>query len=473
MLLAMRLPISLLALGLAAAPILAQQQSTDPFPDPIPADEGVIAVNFQEFATLPDINGEAARMMLLAEEPGAPRMFVNDMRGPLYRVSADGKAVSLYVDLSDARWGVSVESRGAERGFQSYAFHPQFNQSGSPGYGKFYTYVDTSNMEPTPDFRPENAKGNTHDTVLLEWTAKTPGAAGYDGGPPRELMRFEQPFANHNAGHLTFHPLATPGSPEYGLLYMGSADGGSGGDPLNLAQNRASAFGKILRIDPLGTNSANGKYGIPASNPFAKGGTGTLPEIYAIGLRNPQRFAWDPKTSAMYVADIGQNIVEEVSPVTAGANLGWNVFEGSFAYGGRGGVVMDKRRSDPSMTYPVVEYAQADPLLQNSSAVTMGLVYRRNEITALANRLLFGDNPSGEIFHVSADTLPQGGQEAIRRVLFNDGGARKTLLQLIQAKNTAQGKKPATRADLRFGPGPAGRVFILNKRDGVIRVLVP
>jgi hypothetical protein len=125
------------------------------------------------------------------------------------------------------------------------------------------------------------------------------------------------------------------------------------------------------------------------------------------------------------------------------------------------------------MTYPVVEYAQADPLLQNSSAVTMGLVYRRNEITALANRLLFGDNPSGEIFHVSADTLPQGGQEAIRRVLFNDGGARKTLLQLIQAKNTAQGKKPATRADLRFGPGPAGRVFILNKRDGVIRVLVP
>jgi hypothetical protein len=103
----------------------------------------------------------------------------------------------------------------------------------------------------------------------------------------------------------------------------------------------------------------------------------------------------------------------------------------------------------------------------------MGLVYRQNEIKALANRLLFGDNPSGEIFHVTADKLPQGGQEAIRRVLFNDGGTRKTLLQLIQAKNTAQGKKPATRADLRFGPGPDGRVFILNKRDGVIRVLVP
>jgi hypothetical protein len=473
MLLAMRIPLFLLAIGVAAAPIVAQQQSTDPFPNPIPATDGAITVNFAEFAALPDIDGEAARMMLLAEDPGTPRMFVNDMRGPLYRVSADGKSVALYVDLRDPRWSVNVQSQGAERGFQSYAFHPQFNQSGSRGYGKFYTYVDTSNMEPPPDFRAENAKGNTHDTVLLEWTAKTPGAAGYDGGPPRELMRFEQPFANHNAGHLTFHPLAAPGSPEFGLLYMGSADGGSGGDPMNLAQNRASAFGKILRIDPLGTNSANGKYGIPASNPFAKAGTGTLPEIYAIGLRNPQRFAWDPKTGAMYVADIGQNIVEEVSPVTAGANLGWNIFEGSFAYGGRGGVVMDKRRSDASMTYPVVEYAQADPLLQNSSAVTLGLVYRQNDIKPLANLLLFGDNPSGEVFYVSADRLPQGGQDAIRRVLFNDGGTPKTLLQLIQAKNTAQGKKPATRADLRFNQGPAGRIFILNKRDGVIRVLVP
>jgi glucose/arabinose dehydrogenase len=309
--------------------------------------------------------------------------------------------------------------------------------------------------------------------VLLEWTAKTPGAAGYDGGPPRELMRFEQPYANHNAGHLTFNPLAASGSPDFGLLYIGSADGGSGGDPLKLAQNRASAFGKILRIDLLGKNSANGKYGIPASNPFAKGGAGTLPEIYAIGLRNPQRFAWDPKTGAMYVADIGQNIVETINPVPAGANLGWNIWEGSFMYGGRGGVMTDKPRSDPAMTYPVVEYAQADPLLQNSSAVTMGLVYRQSEIPALANLLLFGDNPSGEIFYVSADKLPDGGQDAIRRVLFNDDGTRKTLLQLIQAKNTAQGKKPATRADLRFNEGPSGRIFVLNKRDGVIRVLRP
>jgi hypothetical protein len=472
MLIPMRTLTSIVALGLLAAPVIAQQ-STDPFPASIPATDDVIVVNFAEFASLPDVDGEAARMMLLAEEPGTTRMFVNDMRGPLYRVTADGKAVSLYLDVNDAQWGVPVEARGAERGFQSFAFHPQFSQSGTPGFGKFYAYVDTSNMDPAPDFRAEGAQGNTHDTVPLEWTAKTPGAAAYDGGPPRELMRFEQPYANHNAGHLTFNPRAASGSPDFGLLYIGSADGGSGGDPLKLAQNRASAFGKILRIDPLGKNGTNGQYGIPASNPVAKGGAGALAEIYAVGLRNPQRFAWDPKSGAMNVADIGQNIVEEVSPVTAGANLGWNIWEGSFMYGGRGGVMTDKPRSDPSMTYPVVEYAQADPLLQNSSAVTMGLVYRQNEIQALANLLLFGDNPSGEIFYVSADRLPNGGQDAIRRVLFNDDGTRKTLLQLIQAKNTAQGKKPATRADLRFNDGPSGRIFVLNKRDGVIRVLRP
>jgi hypothetical protein len=89
--------------------------------------------------------------------------------------------------------------------------------------------------------------------------------------------------------------------------------------------------------------------------------------------------------------------------------------------------------------------------------------------------MIFGDNVSGEIFYVNADKLPEGGQDAIRRILFDAGagGEPKTLLQLIQATNAKQGKPPAARADLRFGTGPDGRVFILNKRDGVIRLLVP
>ena len=461
-----------LALLLMSSGALAQAPN-DPFPAPINATEGVISVHFVEFASLPDIGGQAARMMLLVDEPGSKRLFVNDMRGPLYSVSYDGKRVQLYVDINDPKWSVSVNSTGAERGFQSFAFHPQFNQRGARGFGKFYTWTDTSNKEPAPDFTP-NGGNNTHDTVLLEWTAKNPAAASYDGGPPRELLRFEQPFANHNGGQLAFNPLATPRDPDFGLLYIGSADGGSGGDPLDLAQNLASGFGKIFRIDPLGTNSSNGKYGIPKDNPFANDdNAGTLAEIYAYGLRNPQRFTWDAKNRNLFVADIGQNIVEEVSLVTSGANLGWNDWEGSFGFISRSEVRLTNPRSDPKFVYPVVEYGQIDPLLQNSSAVTLGVVYRHKQIRQLEGLLLFGDNPSGEVFYINADKLPQGGQDAIRRVLFNDNGASKTLLDLIKAKNAAQGQKPATRADLRFGSGPDGQVFILNKRDGTIRLLVP
>jgi hypothetical protein len=467
----------LLAMLLVAAPALSQtaaQVSTDPFPTPIPAVEGVIKVNFAEFASIPDMNGQPARMMLLVDEPGSRRIFVNDMQGPLYSVSYDGKSVTRYVDVNAPNWGVSVQAQGSERGVQSFAFHPQFAQAGARGFGKFYTLTDTTIMEPRPDFTAVGATGNTHDTVLLEWTAKTPSAAAYDGAAPRELIRWEQPFANHNAGHLTFNPLATTGSADFGLIYIGFADGGSGGDPLNLAQNRASAFGKILRIDPLGTNSANGKYGIPAANPFVNdGNAATLGEIYAVGLRNPQRFAWDSKTGNMFVADIGQNTVEKVSLVTAGANLGWNKWEGSFTYVGREGVNLANRRGEKGITYPVVEYGQPDPLLQSNSAATMGVIYRQTAIPQLAGLLLFGDNPSGEIFYINADKLPQGGQDSIRRILFNDKGVAKPLLQLIKEKNTAQGKTPATRADLRFGPGPNGQIFILNKRDGTIRLIVP
>jgi hypothetical protein len=470
-----------LATLLIASPALAQPpsqpsplppgQSNDPFPAPIMATEGVRTVNVREFASLPDIAGVAARMMNLVDEPGTRHLFVNDMRGPIYGISYDGKSVTLYLDINDARWGVSVQSSGRERGFQSFTFHPQFGQTGTPGFGKFYTYTDTTNQTPPADFTTSNPT-STHDTVLLEWTAKTPGAATYDGDAPRELFRLRQPFANHNAGHLSFNPLAASGSPEFGLLYIGVADGGSGGDPMRLAQNLSSAFGKIFRIDPLGTTSANKKYGIPSGNPFVKT-AGALPEIYAYGLRNPQRFAWDSRNRNLFVADIGQNIVEEIGLVPAGGNLGWNDWEGSFRFISRQAVSVENPRSDPKVTYPIAEYGQIDPLLQGSSAASGLIVYRGNQIKQLANLVIFTDMPSGEILYVSADQLPAGGQDSIRRILLNSNGTAKTMLQLIQEKNASQGKKPAPRSDLRINLGPDNQVFLLNKGDGTIRVLTP
>jgi glucose/arabinose dehydrogenase len=458
-----------------AAPALPAGQSNDPFPQPIVADRDVITVTLREFAVLPDVGGVAARMMTLVDEPRSKRLFVSDMNGLLYTVSADGRAVTPYLDLREATWGVGVQSQGRERGLQSFVLHPQFAQPGTPGYGKFYTYADSTLQGPAPDFTTPHPT-TTHDLVLHEWTARTPGAAVYDGAAPRELMRFRQPFANHNGGAITFNSTAQPGSADFGLLYVAVGDGGNGGDPMKLGQNLGSAFGKILRIDPLGKNGRGGKYGIPAANPF-RANAAALPEIYAYGVRNSQRLGWDPKTGAMYMSDIGQNIVEEVSPVTAGANLGWNLWEGSYRFISALAVVTEAPRSDPAVTYPIVEWGQLDPiLLANNSSASVGVIFNRSAIVPqLKDRMLFGDMPSGEMFHVSADNLPKGGQDAIRRVLFvtSPGAAPRPLLAILQDKNRSQGKPPSPRADLRFDADATGRIFVLTKADGVLRVIEP
>src|SRR5687768_9499038 len=126
---AMYMTRALVAVLLMTSPGIAQT-TNDPFPTPIPTTDGVIRVSFVEFASMPDNDGQAARMMLLVDEPGTRRMFVNDMVGPLYSVSYDGKTVTQYLNVNDPKWAVGVNSSGAERGFQSFAFHPQFNLAG-------------------------------------------------------------------------------------------------------------------------------------------------------------------------------------------------------------------------------------------------------------------------------------------------------------------------------------------------------
>lgn len=448
------------------------QFTKNPFTQPIPATDGVILVHFSEFAAIPYDGEEAPRMMLLVDEPGTHRLFLNTMKGKIYSVSYDGKTVTPYLDVNSPQWGVNVQFSSHDRGFQSFAFHPQFNQPGKPGYGKIYTYTDSSNMARRADFLP-NGPGHTHDTVLLEWQAQNPEAATYEGRAPREIFRTAKPFVIHNGGQLAFNPLAKPGDADFGLLYVGVADGGTGGDPYKHAQNLSSAFGKILRIDPLGSNSSNGQYGIPTINPFVKNAQpGTRGEIYAYGCRNPQRFSWDSKNGNMYLADIGQDVVEKITLVSPGANLGWNIWEGSFTYG-VGQVGTANPRGDPAVTFPIVEFDHTDPLFQPVVAVTGVFAYRDAAIKQLRNKLIFGDNPSGEIFYVDADNLPKGGQDAIRRILFDDNGTTKTLLQLIQEKDKSSGTRPAKRADMRLNLGPQGKIFVLNKADGTVRLLLP
>ena len=447
------------------------QITNNPFSAPIEATEDIISIGFKEFAKLPDVDGEAALAMDMEIEPGGNRYFVNDLQGYLYTINKDGD-VTRFLDMSDPKWSVELRWTVLERGFTGLALHPEFNNADSQGYGRFYTLLDTSNTAPEPEFTPEGGN-DAHDTLLLEWKMKNTSANVYDGDAPRELMRMEQPFGNHNGGQIAFNPLAEKNTAEYGTLYISNGDGGSGGDPMNLSQNLGSIFGKILRIDPLGSDSSNGQYGIPADNPFVNGDdVSVLREIYVYGTRSPNRIAWDSKNGQMYVADIGQNTVEEISPVYSGANLGWKTWEGSFRYVSRDGVDVRDPRNDSDMIFPIVEWDQKDPLMQRSSVASSGLsVYRGTDVPQLQNLIIFAELVSGELFYVSADNPPDGGQDAIRRILLRDGEENKTLLQLIQEKNEELDQDEASRADVRIAHTNDGNLFLLNKRDGVIRLV--
>ena len=515
---ALALVLGPLAVAAQAPPVVPFSQ--DAFLDHI-ADPEPLLVNVSEFVELPPTAwGSPQDLQALVDVPGAGRLIVSTFHGTLWAVSYDGAEVSTYLDIAHAREAVVPSGvRSGVEGFGGSAFHPQFAVAGTPGFGKFYTLLEVSDTEPPADFTPRRSEDDFLDTVLLEWTARDPTAWTYDGGPPRELMRIEQPYTGHrhHGGAIHFRPGAGPSAPDYGLLYAAIGDGGSSGgvgDPMDMAQDLGKVYGKLLRIDPLGSNSANGRYGIPADNPFAGDGREeTLGEIWAYGMRNPNSFGWDASNGKLYVADIGEDTTEEISLVSAGSNLGWSAWEGSFRvvrrrlqYRGlayrfaklwswathsatdadfpsdNGPDAATAEMRDPGVTYPVVEYDRHDPLfwLTGYVAVTGVVVCRECNVPQLNGKVLFGDVASGVLMYFPADGAPtRGGPESIRQVLLVDsagrrwaGGRGKTLLKLVQEKRVAQGRdQPGHRVDLRFGTSASGDVFLITKRDGVIRRL--
>lgn len=188
----------------------------------------------------------------------------------------------------------------------------------------------------------------------------------------RRILRVDQPYANHNGGDLQFGPD--------GMLWLGLGDGGSGGDPHGHGQNPGTLLGSILRIDPSRPTDARA-YGIPPDNPFVGGGG--RPEVWLYGVRNPWRFHFDPGTGDLYVADVGQNQWEEISLLRAasgrgrGANLGWNLREGTHEFAG------DR---PPGAVDPIFEYDHDE-----GCSISGGVVYRGSAVTGLAGAYLFGD----------------------------------------------------------------------------------
>ena len=461
-------------------PLLAETR--DPYPEPNA--QQVIVVGVEDFAMLPNYAGKPAQMKSVISKPCSTNLIVNDMSGMLYQINPSGSVTS-YLEVADPGWGTGFGESWREVGIQSVALHPEFSQVGKPGYGKLYTWMDAAIGDSLADY-PSAADEPHHHSVLFEWTATDAHSAEYDGGMPEEILRIAQPFPNHNASAMAFNPLSSPGDRDYGLLYLAVGDGGGAGDQYNASQNLSLAQGKILLIDPLGNDSANGNYGIPSDNPFI-GRPDVLPEIYAYGVRNVQQFAWDSETGALMVSDIGQAAVEEISLVAAGDNLGWNNWEGSFSFGGNpegkswrdilGGVDETQVRSDPAIRYPIAEYDHTDPLRPSGptgSAVSGLAVVRDSGIAELEGYIIFGDLVSGEVFAVPADKQHlYNGQSENRRVLFDDGsGDTKTLLQIVQETYSERGLEPPFRMDLRFASGADNQVYLLNKYDGIIRRIV-
>ncbi len=452
--------------------LACQTLDAQSFPSPIPISS--LRIGIRDVARLPNPDASVLPRMSVATRDSLGRLFVNDQRGPLYSVETMNGTVTEYIDIRTYA-GVDLLNQSGEQGFQGFAFHPDFHVPNAPGFGRFYTMHSTSNVTPPPDFSPDaTTPATTSHEVLLEWRTNEPSAAKFVPADPaqpyRELIRFDDRFPNHNGGLVAFNPI---GGSDRNHLYLMMGDGGGGNDPFNAGQDTATPYGKLLRIDPLGTNSVNGRYGIVADNVFASDGNQqTLGEIYSYGLRNPQRFGWDTKDGRLYIADIGQDTREEINLGVNGGNFGWDLREGSeFPPGEFLNPVAEWEHSVELAAHP-------SPLppgwALNSDAVTMAEVLRGGDLSELDGVLMAGDNPKGLFYLLDVDTDPlDGGGEGWSELIpiEESTGIPKRLITMINEERAMLGLSATNRADLRFSVNTPGEVFVLNKQDGVLRML--
>jgi glucose/arabinose dehydrogenase len=309
--------------------------------------------------------------VLLIQAPGdTTRMFVVEQGGTVHAFpnSDAASAVTTFVDI-----GARVES-GGEAGLLGMAFHPDFTSNGLV----FLSYTRAGPDSNTPLV-----------SVIARYLSRDNGAT-LDPASETVLLELDQPFTNHNGGHIVFGPD--------GFLYIGFGDGGNRGDPNDNGQNTNTLLGKLLRIDVTGGTAP---YGIPADNPFVAGGG--APEIYAFGLRNPWRFSFDRATGDLWLGDVGQNRWEEVDRITRGGNYGWDEREGAHCFEPASGC------RSAGLIDPIVEYEHTG----GRCSITGGHVYRGSSVPAMRGMYLYGDFCTGEIWNVPASgggaTLLHGG----------------------------------------------------------------
>lgn len=300
---------------------------------------------------------------------GDARLFVVERAGRiriLKKSNASWRVVGTFLDIRGR-----VRHADIEQGLLGLAFAPDYASS-----GRFYVYY----------------VNNSGKDVVAEYRRAARFAA--DPNSERKLLAIPHPYLNHNGGWIAFKGGESN-------LYIGTGDGGSGGDPGNRAQNTNVLLGKILRINPSDPDGRGPKrYGIPAGNPFV--GVNGRDEVYAYGLRNPWRDSFDSLTGDLWIGDVGQDAYEEIDHVASasGKNFGWKELEGRHHY------PSGSLCSSNCRTLPVAEYSHAD----GNCSVTGGYVSRRSG-AELYGEYLFGDFCSGKIWHVptyfDSTTLPQ------------------------------------------------------------------
>jgi hypothetical protein len=440
-------------------------------PDPIKLRIGQsgIVVTLEDFVTIPassTVDARAPLNFLTHAGDGTGRLFTNDTRGKLWCIEP-ARAVRLFLDLEAVRSGALLAGPRFTKfertmGFRSFAFHPDFSRRGQPGYGKLYT-VSTETAESAPVDTPlfHGPYPVHHHDVIAEWAVDPTDPSRVDPTTRRELLRIAMWSFNHNTDQLMFNPTARPGNADYGMLYIGTGDGGNktnDHDPYNQAQDPTSLLGKILRIDPL-EQGGGATYGIPADNPFV-GQPGHREEVWALGLRHPQNLGFDLRTGMFFISDIGQRQIEEVNLGIKGANYGWPLREGTFVTDRTHKSLYALPPNDAArgFTYPVAQYDHD----MEGVAVVGGFVYRSSLIRRLKGHYIFGDIQNGRIFHFPLSEVQPGSQATVRELTLRHNGVITTLLALSGVNG---------RVDLRFGQDERGDVFVLTKWDGKIRRL--
>ncbi|MEY2501752.1 MAG: hypothetical protein QOI07_2086 [Verrucomicrobiota bacterium] len=429
--------------------------------------KGPVRVELQSVAS-----GLSAPVDFVSANDGTGRMFIVNQTGQILVLKNGQVLATPFLDLSTRL--VPLMASYDERGLLGLVFHPGYADSTSPGFRKLYTYTSEP-VNGAADFTVPLPAGTSfnHQSVIAEWQVSAGNPDVVDPATRREVMRIDEPQFNHNAGQLVFRP-----SDHY--LYISLGDGGAANDvgaghdaTTGNGQKLTTVLGKILRINPLvpsaqpgsaDLTSANGKYRVPASNPFV--GTANVAEIFAYGFRNPFRFGFDAVTDKLIVADVGQDHVEEIDVVEAGKNYGWNKKEGTFLFDPATGNVTFDSSPNPALTNPVAQYSHDDGI-----AILGGYLYRAATVSALTNKYVFGDfsttftAPKGRLFYM--DDLNSGvirelriGNEERPFGLFLKAFGRDANGEIYALASTNLGPSGTTGQVLKIVPAPASPAFV-------------